>query len=204
MSRSLSASLLLAAALPLTACQISSSGPENHRDVKISTLAGGLHVQENQTTASDIGLPAYPGATLVNDKDDNSANVSMGFGGFHLKVQAVSYQSPDSPAQILTFYRKALGTFGTVIECDNDSPVGTPTATDSGLTCNDHSGKNGDRHMQLDINGSNNDHQLRAGSPSRMHIVQIDNTDNGRTKFGLVYLELPKESKDNNGHQQTN
>jgi hypothetical protein len=39
---------------------------------------------------------------------------------------------------------------------------------------------------------SSNNHELRAGTPLRFRIVGIESGDAGKTRFGLVYLELPK------------
>ena len=42
-------------------------------------------------------------------------------------------------------------------------------------------------------NGSDSDHELRAGMPEQFRIVGVDSTENGKTKFGLVALVLPKD-----------
>jgi hypothetical protein len=39
---------------------------------------------------------------------------------------------------------------------------------------------------------SSSGHELRAGTPEKFRIVGIDSTVNGKTKFGLVALEVPK------------
>jgi len=189
-------------ALTLTACSVHSSKDNGSDNVRISTPFGGMHVESNKTTATDIGLPLYPGAVPYKDPsgDDHagSANVSMSFGSFHLKVQAVSYQTPDAPDKVFAFYRPALTKFGDVLECDGNKPVGQPTVTSSGLTCSD------DEHSKVHIDanvrdhipsndelGNHNGHQLRAGSPHNFRLVEIDTSHPGFTKFGLVNLELP-------------
>jgi hypothetical protein len=45
----------------------------------------------------------------------------------------------------------------------------------------------------MTVNGSDSDHELRAGKPEQFWIVGIDDADNGKTKFGLVALVLPKD-----------
>jgi hypothetical protein len=181
--------------LALAGCSISSNKNNGNDNVRIATPFGGLHVQSNETTATDVGLPVYPGATPFKDKDDQSADVSMNFGGFHLKVLAASYQSPDSADKIFAFYRPALAKYGDVLECQNNHPVGQPTVTSSGLTCDDHD--NVGKHHGIQMNGINSDgnHQLRAGSPHSFRLVEVEN-QGGSQKIGLVYLELPHNGKD--------
>jgi hypothetical protein len=148
-----------------------------------------LHAKSN-VTAADVGLPIYPGATLFKDAD-NDAAVDMGltFGDFHFKLMAANYVTSDSPAQVLAFYRKPLSRYGEVLECDHGKPVGALTVTRSGLKCSDDHGG----HVQVN-DSSSSDHELRAGSPLRYRIVGLDKSHPGSTHFGLVYLELPKDS----------
>ena len=144
----------------------------------------------SHATAKDIGLPEYPGATPYKDKDSNSSSADLGFAlnSFHISVQAVSYVTTDSPSQVLAFYRKPLAKYGEVLECDHGKPVGSLTQTKSGLTCGSKQGGH------VDVNGTgDSDHELRAGAPERFHIVGVNTTDTGRTKFGLVALLLPKD-----------
>jgi hypothetical protein len=183
--------------LGLAGCSISSNKNNGNDNVKIATPFGGLHVQSNQTTASDVGLPVYPGATVFKDKDNDSANVQMNFGNFHLKVLAASYQSADSADKIFAFYRTALAQYGEVLECKDDHPVGQPAVASSGLTCsdNDH-GKHG---AVVQMNGLNHDgRQLRAGSPHSFRLVEVDN-NGGTNKIELVYLELPRGGEKDSG-----
>jgi hypothetical protein len=149
-----------------------------------------LNVHANtHATAKDIGLPVYPGATPFKDKDSDSSSADLGFllNSFHISVKAVSFVTTDSPEHVLEFYKKPLAKFGEVLECDHGKPVGSLTVTKSGLTCGDH--KRG--HMTW--NGSDSDHELRAGMPEQFRIVGVDSTENGKTKFGLVALVLPKD-----------
>jgi hypothetical protein len=149
-----------------------------------------LNVHANShATAKDIGLPLYPRATPLKDKDSDSSSADLGFvlNSFRFSVQAVSFVTTDSPEQVLEFYRKPLAKYGEVLECDHGKPVGALTVTKSGLTCGDH--KSG-RHA---VNGSDGDHELRAGTPEQLRIVGIDSTEVGKTKFGLVALVLPKD-----------
>jgi hypothetical protein len=150
-----------------------------------------LHANSH-VTAKDIGLPLYPGSTPWKDKDnDSAANLGFGLNAFHFTLLAASYSTTDSPARILDYYRKPLSHYGEVLECLKGKPVGALTVTKSGLTCSAQKGGN------IQVNGSGDsstDHELRAGTPLRFRIVGISDTQDGKTKFGLVYLELPKDS----------
>jgi hypothetical protein len=144
----------------------------------------------SHATAKDVGLPLYPGATLFKDKDSDSSSADVGFvlNSFHFSVLVVSYVTTDSPAQVLAYYRKPLAKYGEVLECDHGKPVGALTATKSGLTCGDKD------HGKVNVNGTgDSDHELRAGTPEQFRLVEIDSSETGKTKFGLVALVLPKD-----------
>lgn len=178
--------LLLAAGCRV---QVNKNSNGNEKNVKIDTPFGGLHVRSGNTTAADVGLPVYPGATIAPDRDgDKSANVHMGFGEFQLTVKVVNYQSSDSQDKVLAFYQKALGRYGDVIRCKDNQPVGTPAVTQEGLTC---SGGNHHSHVQVSGNIS-----LKAGSRHHQHMVAIEDKSGPGTRFALIELELP-ESADN-------
>jgi hypothetical protein len=172
--------------------QVDKSKDGEDKNVKIDTPMGGLHVKTNDLTAADIGLPVYPGAQVAPDHDnDKAADIHMGFGKWQLRVKVVNYQTPDSQDQVLTFYRKALGRYGDVIECNHNSPVGTPTSTREGLTCDEHHNKN----VHID---EGDDLSLRAGSSHHQHIIGFKKGSSGNnTKFALVELQLPDAIDDN-------
>lgn len=147
-----------------------------------------LHANTHVNVA-DIGLPTYSGATLYKSADNDSASdLGLTVGDFHFSLKAVNYVTSDSPAQVLAFYRKSLSHYGEVLECNHGKPVGTLTVTRSGLTCGQSRG-NGNTNSYASTN-----HEIRAGSPHQFRIVGIDESHPGSTRFGLVYLELPKDS----------
>ena len=125
----------LALATGLAGCRVHVDKDVNGQDktVQVDTPFGGIHVNTDQTTAADLGLPVYPGAEPMKDKDKHkSADVHLGFGEWELRVRAVSYATSDTKEQVTAFYKKALGRYGNVITCQNNSPVGTPTTTSEG------------------------------------------------------------------------
>ena len=163
------------------------------KNVQLDTPFGGVHVNTDDLTAADLGLPVYPGAEVVKDDDKHkSADVHMGFGEWQLRVRAVSYSSTDSQDKVAAFYKKALGRYGDVLTCQGNAPVGTPTATAEGLNCSDSG-----HHTNIQINGKANGIdmsgglQLKAGSKRHQHIVGFEDAKNGKTRFALVAIDLP-------------
>jgi len=169
-------------------CRVDTDRHGDNENVKVATPFGGVQVKTNDAAAvSGFGLPIYPGAELVKkkDKDSGSADVNLSFGRFQLRVKAASYRTPDGPDKVTAFYRDAMKRYGTVIECNHDQPVGTPTQTEEGLTCSDGGGK----HVQVNADTTGKT-ELKTGSKQHQRIVAIDPDDSG-TKFGLVVLDLP-------------
>jgi hypothetical protein len=190
----------------LAGCRVHVDKGANGEDktVQVDTPFGGVHVNTDQVSAADIGLPLYPGAQAVTDDEKHkSADVHMGFGEWELRVKVVNYSTPDSEDKVSDFYRKALGRYGDVIACDNNTPVGTPTSTSQGLTCSD----NGNANVNIDNHGQkygyqpgHSGFQLKAGSKRHQHIVGFEGTRPGQTRFQLVALDLPSSggSKESN------
>lgn len=182
----------LALATAIAGCRIHVDKDANgqEKNVQVDTPFGGVHVNTDQITAADLGLPVYPGAEIVRDKEhDKSADVNMGFGEWTLRVRAVNYATTDSQDKVTAFYKKALGRYGDVITCQGNAPIGTPTATSEGLTCNE------DNHGNVKIDdkdyGSHGGFQLKAGSKRHQHIIGFQDSQNGKTRFALVALDLP-------------
>jgi hypothetical protein len=169
------------------------------KNVQVDTPFGGVHVNTDQTSAADLGLPAYPGSQIVTDKDnDKSADIHLGFGEWQLRVKAVNYATADSQDKVIAYYKQALGRYGDVILCQDDKPVGKPDVTTEGLTCT-NSGKNGvnvkvggdDWKKDLDEVQGDDGLQLKAGSQHHQHIIGFDKPVGGQTRFSLVAIDLP-------------
>jgi hypothetical protein len=178
----------------LVGCTVDSHKQGDGDNVKIATPFGGMSIKtDDSAVAVGTGLPTYPGAQVVkkhvkDNKDNGAADINMSFGGFQLRVKAISYRTSDSPNEVLAFYRKGLARFGTVIQCSGHQPVGTPTRTPDGLDCSDDNENN---KAKLKMNEDFSDKiELKAGSKQHQHLVTID-ADGSGTKFGLVALDLP-------------
>jgi hypothetical protein len=184
----------LALAAGLAGCRVHVDKDANGQDkkVQVDTPFGGVHVNTDQTTAVDLGLPVYPGAVVVKgDGDHESADVHLGFGEWQMHVQTVSYESSDSEEKVVAFYKKALGRYGDVITCQGDSPVGTPTTTSEGLGCADDKKGGNVKINRHDYGTSKDSLELKAGSRRHQHIVGFENPKNGKPRFVLVALDLP-------------
>lgn len=162
------------------------------KTVQVDTPFGGVHVNTDQVSAADLGLPVYPGAEAVKGDDEHkSADVHLGFGEWQLRVRAVTYATPDGEDKVTAFYKKALGRYGDVITCQGNTPVGTPTTTSEGLTCEDDK-KGG--HVQIDHEDygvGKHSLELKAGSRRHQHIVGFEKPKDGKIIFALVALDLP-------------
>ena len=187
------ACFLLAAGI--AGCRVSvDKGPNGEqKKVQIDTPFGGIHVNTDETSAADLGLPVYPGADIVKDKgNDKSADIHMGFGEWELRVKVVNYATSDSQDKVVAFYKKALTRFGDVIACQGNTPVGTPTVTSEGLTCADDKGNTNTVQIDRgDYGGGKNGFELKAGSKRHQHIVGFESSAPGQTRFALVALDLP-------------
>jgi hypothetical protein len=196
------ACLALLAVLAGCRVQVDKGANGEDKNVKVDTPFGGVHVNTNQTTAADLGLPVYPGAQPAIDNDKHkSADVHLGFGEWELRVRAVSYSTPDKQDQVQAFYKKALARYGDVITCQGGSPVGTPIKTSEGLTCADD--KNTKVQVdQGDYSLGKGSLELKAGSKRHQHIVGFESPKDGQTRFAMVALDLPagteKNSDDSN------
>ena len=183
----------LALLVTISGCRVHVDKGANGEDknVQVDTPFGGVHVNTNQTTAADLGLPVYPGAETVNSDDKHkSADVHLGFGEWELRVKVVSYATGDTQDQVLSFYKKALGRYGDVITCQGNTPVGTPVKTSEGLSC--EADKSGNVQIDRgDYGASKNGMQLKAGSKRHQHIVGFEEPKDGKTRFALVALDLP-------------
>lgn len=184
------ASVLVLAA---TACSVQVDPSKNgDKNVKIETPVGGVQVKTDSMAAADIGLPVYPGATLAakgKDKDPGSADIHLGFGDWQMRLKVVKYHTTDSQEQVLAFYRKAMGRYGDVVQCQHNRPVGTPVKTREGLSCDDS-----DKNIHTSDKGvmaGNGSNELKAGSDKHQHIVGIEQSNSDGTDFSLLVLDLP-------------
>ena len=77
------------------------------KDVSINTPVGSIEVH-HEVNEDSLGLPLYPGATQVKDKD--SATVDFGFGGeAGVHILAARFETSNSLEAVKSFYKEQLG-----------------------------------------------------------------------------------------------
>lgn len=177
------------ASLFLPACSINVKKEQNGDDkqVDINTPVGGIHVSKG-ANVSDVGLAVYPGARLKQDDsngNDKSANVNISSFGFGLKVVALEYQSDDSPAKLVAYYKDELKKYGKVLEChtshfDVDPDIKGSDHASHELTCEGSSGNN---------------IELKVGTKENQHIVAVEPDGKG-SSFSLVYVRTHGKDAD--------
>ena len=175
-------------AIVLFAAVLSFSGELSYAQNKDFNLE--LHANKH-VSAKEIGLPAYHGATLAKETDDdNTADLGFTFGDTHFRIMVAKYITTDTPERVLAFYRKPLSKYGEVLECNDGKPVGAPPVAQNGLGCSEQN----DGGLTVTDQGlSSGGHELRAGSPHQFRLVGIDESHPQATRFSLVYIELPKD-----------
>ena len=122
--------------------------------------AGGLDVHAS-ADASDVGLPAYPGAIKKTDLDGDTAGFRFGLWGesFGIQLAVVSYRSVDNVDKVAAFYRDALAKYGSVLDCTrNPKNSGAPSHrddkadNDKPVSCDNDTVEAGGRLYKVGIN----------------------------------------------------
>lgn len=167
--------------IALVGCSISTHdrGDGKKDDVDIRTPLGSLSVKHGASDVKETGLTAYPGARLKQDPDDDkhSANVNISSSMFGFKVVALKYESDDSADKVLAFYRKDMGKYGKVLDCQG------------GFNMNFHrNDKNADVTCDnSDVGDHEYKQELKVGTENNQRIVAIKQKSNG-SEFAMVYV----------------
>ncbi|HXJ92823.1 MAG TPA: hypothetical protein VMT20_08065 [Terriglobia bacterium] len=126
--------------------RVNVKGSDDSKQVSIKTPFGGLEVHKNVgVTEASLGLPIYPGATAA--KDEDSASVSLAFGGEHgLRIVAGKFDTSDAEDKVRDFYQDRLtaqeGPFTKEERIDSDQDGFDLDSHQTGnFTGTDHSGK---------------------------------------------------------------
>jgi hypothetical protein len=187
---SFAVSALLLLLLPACSVNVKKEANGEDKQVDIKTLVGGIHVSK-QADASDVGLAIYPGARLKlkdSDGDDKSANVNISGFGFGVKVVALEYQTDDSPAKLIAFYKDQLKKYGSVLECHSSkhASVDAEFSRKSG----------GESHaLRCDSTSGGNHVELKVGTRENQHIVAVEPEGKG-SSFSLVYVRTHGKDAD--------
>jgi len=129
--------------------------------------------------AKDVGLPLYPGSRRHKDKKEDSPGANLGLwgAGSGFKLAVLKMESDESPEKIATYYRKALGKYGKVLDCSNPPPRDADAeknAAPKSLTCDDDKPDKGGL-------------VFKSGTEDKQHIVAIQPNGHG-SLYQLVYL----------------
>lgn len=139
--------------------------------------AAGAGVELNERSSpADVGLPAYPGATIRRDKPDDGEglNLSLWGGSLGFKLALVKFSTTDPVDKVAAYYREAMGRYGTVLDCTGPRPAAP--ADKKVLACNkDDKGEPGGR-------------LYKVGTPQQQRIVSIKPAG-GRVEFDMVRVE---------------
>ena len=82
-------------------------GADKKKSASIKLPFASFEARQDVDEAS-LGLPIYPGATRVKDKD--AATVNMEFGGEEgVRIVAAKFDTPDRVEKVSAFYRDRLG-----------------------------------------------------------------------------------------------
>ncbi len=180
-----------AALLLLAGCSVNVKKEANGQDkqVDVKSLLGDVHVSK-QADVADVGLAVYPGARLKeedSERSDKSANVNISGFGFGIKVIALEYESDDTPAKVLSFYRDQLKKYGNVLECHTSKG-------DWNVNMGSHGSKNGSNELTCKGSGGN-DIELKVGKQDDQHIVAVEPEGKG-SSFSLVYVRTHGKDAD--------
>jgi hypothetical protein len=139
-----------------------------------------------EASAKDVGLPIYPGARPHKDKDDDKPSAKFGLWGnaFAFKLAVLKLESNDSPEKVAAFYKKALGKYGTVLDCANPSSPASEKQKSASS-------------KQLDYESDKPDPgnlEFKAGTKEKQHVVGIRPNGQGSI-IDLVYIESPDSDK---------
>ena len=167
------------APMPAAAQEKDKSGLNVTVTGKDGSDAGGLVIKA-QATAKEAGLPLYPGARPHKDDKDDSSSANLGLWGssFGFKLVVLKMDSSDSQDKVAAFYQKALGKYGTVLNCSDASKAsGDKDKSDSSkkLACeNDHPDPGGVL--------------FKAGTKEKQHLVSVKPNGTGCI-FTLLFIE---------------
>ena len=139
----------------------------------------------NDGSPREAGLPVYPGARLRKDdnKDNNSANLSLFTQTFGWKLVVVNYDSDDSPSKVIAYYHEKLKKYGKVLECHINEHGGDVSVHQD----NDDSKKT--KELKCEGDNTGNVVELKVGTEDNQHVVAIQAAEKGKgSTFSLIYL----------------
>jgi hypothetical protein len=140
-----------------------------------------------QATSKEVGLPVYPGAKMRKEEKEDSPSVQMGIWGstFGFKLAVMKMESNDAPEKVAEYYKKALGKYGTVLNCSDPSRSSSAkekSESSNKIECDDDKPEKGGL-------------VFKAGTKEKQHVVAIQPNGPG-SLFQLVYVEARSDDKE--------
>jgi hypothetical protein len=89
-------------------------------EISVRTPKGGFDLS-GQVKSKEIGLPVYPGATFIGDRDKNGGNLAFSLTRPEkpdVKFVVAKFETTDDIDQVRDFYRKKLGHKVTKVSVD--------------------------------------------------------------------------------------
>ena len=170
-------SLTVVGLLLLAACDVDVQEKGKDKNVDVRTPFGNISVRTSED-GPDTGLPVYPGAKALRDKDEEpeSAEIDLGMSFVGLHVAAGKFESPDAPQAIVDFYRDKMSSYGAVVECrgdiDFEGEAKEPACKEDAAS----------EEIQL-VAGTGENHRLVAVKPR-----------GGGSEFALVSIQVDERS----------
>jgi hypothetical protein len=178
MTRHVAQALALSVALTLAAVAQQPSTQDKPLDVKSSV--GDLHVGKD-ADARTAGLPTYPGARPKHEDNDDPLNFALLTESVGLKLAVAKYESDDSAAKVIAFYRDKMKKYGKVLECRAQEH-------DGDVEVHDSQDPSGSKELKCDEN-SGFVTELKAGTEADQHVVAIEPRENAKgSSFTIVYI----------------
>ena len=170
------------AAMLLTVTAAAQANDDQDKGFDVKSSVGDLHAG-NDASPRDAGLPVYPGARLRKDeKDGNSANLSLFTSAFGVKLVVLKYDSDDATGKVISYYRDKLKKYGKVLECHT---------SEHGGDVNVHEDTKSEKTKDLKCEGddSGNVVELKVGTEDNQHVVAIEPAESGKgSTFSIVYV----------------
>ncbi len=177
--------LAAAVALPVFAQQ-----PDTQdKPFDVRSSVGDMHVGKDADAAKQ-GLPLYPGARPKQEKDNDPLNFGILTESFGVKLMVAKYDSDDSPAKVIDFYRGKLKKYGKVLECHSQKHGGDVEVHDTDSDSDKDSKDKDKDSKELKCEQSSGPvTELKVGTEDNQHVVAVEPGDAGKgATFALVYM----------------
>jgi hypothetical protein len=153
---------------------------QREQSLDVRSSVGDLHLGAD-ADARKAGLPLYPGARPIHEENNDPLNFGLLTESFALKLVVAKYESDDSPAQVISYYRGKLKKYGKVLECHSQTEG-------RGIDVRADDKKSGESKELTCGQNSGPVTELNVGTEDNRHIVVVEPRQSRGCTFSLVYL----------------